>query len=447
MLFARIVFLAFAVGCIGSAHARPGQPLSDQTWKRESVGFAIGLYYLKMPGSDPLKAARTLASDKPFALKVVDKLDMTARSQRLLSIAYSSKVADDYAPPSPQSLRYFGRGLSLEQAEALQQAPRVLVLGFAHPASQSAAGLRNAEEFVFELAKQENAIIWDVETREAFTPEAWQRSRLKTWDGGIPDVSKQIVIHAYDAGGGIRSISLGMARLGLPDLVINDSVWSLNRPLGHTINALAQQLVERGPPDGKGEIHLGIARLRHAGVRKGLMETILPGGNGEGRLRLLETPAEEGDPDNALAALNFDAYPGRSSTERQTGFVVAVFGAQPDRVTKFVKHDAALRAGSARARAKLPGLQKAFQRGLMPGEQLLVKAPFATREGGREWMWIEITEWKGDRIKGMLRNDPSDVPGLRAGQMVDARQSDVFDYLRVSPDGRTEGNETSKHLQ
>lgn len=270
------------------------------------MGFGIGLYYLKVPGSDPVRAAGTLAADKRFALTVVDKLDMTARSQRLLSIAYSSKVAEDYAPPSLRQLRYFGRGLSLEQAEALQKAPRVLALGFAHPAGQSTACLRNAEEFVFELAQQENAIIWDVETREAFTPEAWQRSRLKTWDGGTPDVAEQMAIHAYDA---------------------------------------------------------------------------------------------------------------------------------------------VLRAASARARVKLPGLQKAFRRGLMPGEQLLVKAPFSTRDGGREWMWIEVTEWNGDQIKGMLRSDPRDVPGLSAGQMVDSRQSEVFDYLRVFPDGRTEGNETSKLLK
>ncbi|PKO48736.1 MAG: hypothetical protein CVU31_03960 [Betaproteobacteria bacterium HGW-Betaproteobacteria-4] len=39
------------------------------------------------------------------------------------------------------------------------------------------------------------------------------------------------------------------------------------------------------------------------------------------------------------------------------------------------------------------------------------------------------------------------VPGLKAGQMVGAHQSDIFDYLRVFPDGRTEGNETSKLLK
>lgn len=446
MPYVRFLFLAVASVCLGSAHAKPGQPLSAKFWQPESVGFAIGLYYLRVPGSDPVKAARTLADDRRFARKVVEKLDMTARDQSLMSIAYSSKVAEDYKPPSPGALRYFGRGLSSEQVDALQKAPRVLALAFAHPASQSAAGLRSAEKLVLELAQQENAIIYDVETREAFTPDAWQRNRVETWEGGTPDVSKQIVIHAYNAGGSIRSISLGMARLGLPDLVVNDSVWSLSRPLGNAINALGQQLVERGRPDETGAMHLNIGGVRHAGVRKRLLETFLPGGKGEGRLRLVETPAEEGDPANALVALNFDFYPGRDATERQTSFVATVFGAEPDRVIN-TKHNAAIRAASARARAKLPGLQKAFQDGLAPGEQLLIKAPFFTRTGGKEWMWVEVTQWNGDQIKGMLRSDPRDVPGLSAGQVVGARGSEVFDYLRVFPDGRTEGNETSNLLK
>ena len=237
-----------------------------------------------------------------------------------------------------------------------------------------------------------------------------------------------------------------MARFGLPDLVVNDSVWSLNRPLGSTINALAQQLLEEGPPDNNGAINLKIGNLRHGAVRKVLSESILSGGKGEGKVRLLEATPEAGDPDNTLAALSFDAYPGRDITERQTNFVIAVFGAQPDEVV-YIRDDAALRAASARARAQLPTLQKAFQNGFAPGEHLLVKAPFTTSDGRKEWMWIEVTEWTGSQIKGMLRSDPRHVLGLKAGQMVGARQSELFDYLRVFPDGRTEGNETSHLLK
>ncbi|UCV03037.1 DUF2314 domain-containing protein [Dechloromonas denitrificans] len=446
MLLNRVKFLVVGLLFLNLAHATPGQPFPAEAWQRKAVGFAIGLYYLKMPGTDPVKASRTLAADKRFALKVVDKLDKTAQSQALLSANFSSNVTKEYAPPSIESLRYFGRGLSQEQALALQKAPRALILGFAHPSQQKTSGLRRAEEFILELAKQEDAIIWDDETREAFTPEAWEKTRLRTWEGGIPDVSKQIVIHAYSNAGRTRAISLGMARFGLPDLVINDTVWSLNRPLGNAINALAQQLVEAGPPDDKGALNLKIAGLRHVGLRKSLSEGILSGGKGEGRLLLLETMAEAGDPDNALAVLSFDSYPGRDATEHQTNFVIALFGTQPDEVV-YTKHDAALRAASTHARAQLPGLQKAFVRGFAPGEHLLVKAPFTTRDSGQEWMWIEVTEWNGDQVKGMLRSDPRNVPGLKAGQMVGAKQSELFDYLRVFPDGRTEGNETSKLLK
>ncbi len=193
-------------------------------------------------------------------------------------------------------------------------------------------------------------------------------------------------------------------------------------------------------------MQLGLASIRHAAVRKRLTDSILSGGKGEGRLRLLEAAPEAGDPNNALAALSFDTYPGRDTTERQINFVMAVFGAQPDEVA-YVKQSTALRAASERARSQLPALQQAFQRGLAPSEQLQVKAPFTTRDGSREWMWIEVTEWKGDRIKGMLRNVPRNVLGLKAGQMVEARQSELFDYLRVFPDGRTEGNETATVLK
>ncbi|MDO3507390.1 DUF2314 domain-containing protein [Ralstonia pseudosolanacearum] len=446
MSMIRILLLIAALVSLSPAQATPGQPLPAQAWHRKAVGFSIGLYYLTLPGTDPAKAARDLAADRRFALQVVDKLDQKADSQALLRILYSSNVASDYAPPSLRSLHYFGHGLSLEQAEALQKAPRALILTFAHPASQSITGLRRAEQFVAELAKRDRAIIWDDETREAFTSDAWELQRLKTWDRETPDVSKQIVIHAYNNGGPTRAVSLGMARFGMPDLVVNDSTWSLNRPLGLTIDAVTQQLVEAGPPGDNGALQLKLASSRHATVRRFLTESVLSGGKGEGQLRLLEAPAEAGDPNNALASLNFDAYPGRDITERQTNFVRTVYGAQPDDVA-YVRESAALLAAIERARARLPALQQAFQRGLAPGEQLQVKAPFNTRDGNREWMWIDVTEWQGDRIKGMLRNTPRNVPGLKAGQMVEARQSELFDYFRIFPDGRTEGNETSGLLR
>lgn len=60
-----------------------------------------------------------------------------------------------------------------------------------------------------------------------------------------------------------------------------------------------------GPPDDKGSLTFSIAGLRHAAVRKRLSDGVLSGGSGQGRLPLLEAPAEQGDPENALASLTF----------------------------------------------------------------------------------------------------------------------------------------------
>lgn len=78
----------------------------------------------------------------------------------------------------------------------------------------------------------------------------------------------------------------------------------------------------------------------------------------------------------------------------------------------------------------------------------MVKAPFTTLAGGREWMWVEVSAWNANgQISGLLRNEPEDVPGLHGGQTVNVHQRDVFDYLRVRTDGVTEGNETSQIIE
>ena len=102
---------------------------------------------------------------------------------------------------------------------------------------------------------------------------------------------------------------------------------------------------------------------------------------------------------------------------------------------------------SDRARQKLPSLRKEFNAGLQPGEHLLLKAPFETSSGGREWMWVEVSSWKGDDIVGLLANEPEDVKGLRAGSTVKVSEKEVFDYIRYKADGSSEGNETGKEIE
>lgn len=62
-------------------------------------------------------------------------------------------------------------------------------------------------------------------------------------------------------------------------------------------------------------------------------------------------------------------------------------------------------------------------------------------------MWVEITVWQGNTIKGLLKNEPYRIPSLHGGQIVQVKQEDVFDYMRSYPDGRIEGNQTGTIIQ
>jgi uncharacterized protein YegJ (DUF2314 family) len=104
----------------------------------------------------------------------------------------------------------------------------------------------------------------------------------------------------------------------------------------------------------------------------------------------------------------------------------------------------ALEAASLRARAQLPTLRVLFNEGLSLGEFLLFKAPFDGPDKVREWMWVTVDTWDGDKITGSLFSEPCNIPTLYGGQTVEISQSTVFDYLYKRTDGTTDGNETEK---
>lgn len=428
------------------AHAEPGKPLTVTAWQRPIVVYTFTLYFDSKRGDAPERLARKLAADPQFGYQVVNKPDLTAKDKRTLALtSILGNVNTTYKPPSLDSLKYFGRGLSQAQAQALQTSPQVLTMVFAHPARDALPNLLKANAFALRLATETKGLIWDEETREIFTPEYWQQNRITSWEGNLPNVASHVTIHAYNEKGRVRAITLGMSKFALPDLVINDAVWSLSGPLGNTLNAVAQKLVEGERPQSSGQYELNIANIKHTALRQRIAETVLSNASGRAGLQLVESAPQSGDADNGLLELRFNASSGTDTTSRQTAFITAVFGAQPDDVIR-VKHDAALREASERARAKLPALKAAFTAGLQPGETLSLKAPFATPAGGNEWMWVEVSQWQGNRITGMLRNQPRDVPTLKAGQMVNIKQDEVFDYIRRNPNGKQEGNDTGEIL-
>lgn len=236
-----------------------------------------------------------------------------------------------------------------------------------------------------------------------------------------------------------------MRKLALPELAVDEVVATASMPIAWIINSIGQRMIEGQQPDADGWFDLDLRAIQHPAVRERALADLKSNGTARGRFKLLPAPPEEGDADNRLLTIGFQGYEGPDLSARQDAALSALFG-RTDWV-KQVTHDDELEAASQRARKKLPALRAVIQRGLRPGELVQVKLPFATPDGGNEWMWVEVLRWNGDTIEGVLSNEPFDVPDLHAGQRVTGSMDDVFDYLYRREDGEVEGNETSAIIE
>lgn len=414
----------------------PAGELMDTT-----AQFQFAIYYLPTPTQDPVQVlARQLAAT-PRGLRLVKVLPESP-AEGVLAVRVETDVREKYPAPSLSALQYFGRGVDKAQAQALQGSAQVLVMSFAHPRQDVFLGMRNACVLVEQLARETGGLIWDEETREIFTPDAWHQQRLMSWEAGIPDVSKHTTIHAYKSNDFIRAISLGMAKFGLPDTVLDDFPWSSSGSVSGLIHTFNQVMLEGARVGTTGQYDLRVQDVRHAAVRDRVKAGFQQHATGVALLRLRSGVWEEGDPLNRLIEIGADRYALKDAHAQQQKMLSSFWGWE-SQVTP-VNHTAALERASQQAKARLPILKAAFRAGLQPGESIQLKAPFASSGGGKEWMWVEVIVWGEGRVSGILRNEPYNIPSLHAGQQVEIRQEDIFDYLHRLPDGSETGNETGR---
>lgn len=422
-----------------SALEEAGAPRIDAS-ARASTRFE--LYFAPAPAVD-VESAATELLDTEFAALV----RTSARSDPG-QIAISIEVIDlgehTFSPPHMDILRIKGRGISREEALAMQTSQLACALSFEYAAMNALEATRVGSSFAHRLARRTRGLIQDAETREVFSPGSFAAQRMQADQGGFPDVRRHITIHAYEDPEFVRAITLGMAKFGLPDLVVSEFSWELSDQIGHAMNLLAQALVEGATPP-LAAFDLDVSTLRNPAVREGYEQSVLAEATPVAQLALRTVPRDDGDPDNRLVEILFDRYEGETVHERQERFASSFLGFSDP--VQAVEHDEAILAASRRAREKLPTLREAFRAGLEPGETILLKAPFDTPDGDREWMWIEVVSWSDRDIRGLLRNEPRAIPALHAGETVRIEEDEVFDYIRSRSDGTSEGNETGEIME
>ena len=408
------------------------------------VVYQYALYLMPGYEGDPLQTAADLIREQYEQFSIIETFDEPP-VRPIVGLTMLADAQQHYRPPDMEFIGYFGRGLTREQALAVQQSDNALIIDFAYPIEFASAAFLDALTIMERISRQHESLIWDEATREIFTANAWRDMRVETWNDGLPRAQDHTVIHVYQDDEYVRAITLGMAKFGLPDIVVNDFSWSLNQPMGNLINLVCQTLVEGRDFNDDLSLDLDVDAIRHDQIREETQATLLDNAEARIRLNLRPTEPDEGDPANFLLEIRFDAAAGATTQQKQEALLSSLFG-WTDTATA-VSHTEEILDASERAREKLPQLRRDFNEGLDPGEVILVKAPFTTSSGGTEWMWVEVMQWEGNRIQGLLKNEPVDVPGIRGGSVVTVNQDDLFDYIRNYADGRREGNETGELIQ
>ena len=425
----------------GGKSAHPGR--RDIVILNKTFITSIGIYFLD---KDSVTIAKFNAQAKDIIpeFKVSGSLPDTITGNSY-SIKYIKNPSLDFTPPDTSALSYFGRSLTIEEKSGVQNSAGALSIQFGGTKENVAVKQQKISELISAVSEEKNVVIMDYNTFECFNPASWKEKRVKNFQDEHKDITGQITIHLYREGEFCRGITMGMDKFCLPDVSIKGISCRDQTSFGNLLNAVVQTLFENQVIRGDSTLTIDLLQIKNNSIRVHLTSDIKNNATKVVAVKLKSVEPEEGDNINTQYMLEFKNPKYSSPQEEQTALLENLFGVEESIV--HTNHDDELLAASEKAKLRLPELRELFNEGLQPGYSLLVKLPFKTDGGGREWMWVEITKWKSESISGILQNDPSEIAKLKAGAIVKGQQKDVFDYILYKPDGTYEGNETGKILE
>jgi uncharacterized protein YegJ (DUF2314 family) len=100
----------------------------------------------------------------------------------------------------------------------------------------------------------------------------------------------------------------------------------------------------------------------------------------------------------------------------------------------------------AQARATLPEAKSRFIKGLNKGESFFVTTRIFDKNGKMEQVFLRVTEYNKEQIKGTIAVELGIVKEYKKGQLISISEKDVLDWLISKPDGSEEGNFVGKFM-
>jgi uncharacterized protein YegJ (DUF2314 family) len=360
----------------------------------------------------------------------------------LPAVSVREPAIGDVPVPEPEHLPHFSADLTPAEVAQVARVKKAVAIGFEYTPETATAVLARAHRIVGAIAKASNGLVWVDETRLMYGQGSW-KERTAAASAETPMATALTNVHMYRPGedATIRLVSLGMIALGLPDLVIADTSHGFGDEAGMLMAIVAQQLLQGAAPAADGSFEVRLDGLKDADGKP--LTPPGEGATGVATVRLETATPDDGDPDNRLWAITF---PGDGPLpERQAAVLQTLFG-RTGGVHGVADDDPEIAAVTKNVQKGLPDLKRRFAK-RTGVEQLAVKAGFATPGGNSEYMWVDVQTWKGKALRGVLLNDPVEVPDLAIGAPVDVDDGVIVDYMFTKADGSTEGGESNAILE
>lgn len=223
-----------------------------------------------------------------------------------------------------------GHALSALDEVDLQRKSRAAILEFRFAGPQALRDLPRAQQLALSVAGELGAtVILDGDSREYFSLGAWKKERVDSWTSGLPAIPRQIsILQSPEGNGGLlRSVTYGMIKFGLPDVVVAHVAEGTDaRGLGSLTNLVCATLVERPALDKEGLLDVDVEAIHEPTLRDALRGFVVKGGRGKATVALSLSAAPPGGPENRLIEIAFPTPDGGSAQQAQEALLSELFG-------------------------------------------------------------------------------------------------------------------------
>ena len=306
------------------AVAPPPNPVPAGMLRDEQTSAQIVLFPALRPfPEDPLEAVAGIAAREWPALRL-------ERPATLSRVAPAVVVGTFDSPGVPAvEVARAGRGLSAIDATHLERKARVAVLEFRLASAQVLQDLPRAQQLALSVAEALDAsALMDGDTREYFSRASWKQTRVGGWSGTLPILPRQVSILQVPEGSGdrLRSVTLGMAKFGLPDVVVAHHAPGTDaRGLASLINLVCATLVQHPALEREGLLDVDVGAIVEPELR-GALQGFVRGGRGKATVALAIAAPRDGDPENRLIEIAFPGTDAGTAQQAQEALLSLLFG-------------------------------------------------------------------------------------------------------------------------